>query len=662
MALTVYPLDAGTVGPTGPEGPQGPKGDKGDKGDTGATGATGATGTAGAAGSQMLRGTSAPAAGTGINGDWYCWEDTRTFLGVTNTTFTFYRKESGNWVQVGSTVAGAKWYLNNTSTSSADTKPGDMLLRYDNGDIYQRSASGWGTAIGNLKGPKGDTGATGPQGPQGLPGDGAVNTVNSVSPDVAGNVQLTAANVGALALTGGTVTGHTEIRPTTGHAISAYGSSDTSTYFRVTDAGHPYSNSKRATFYNMGVGDTGTDFGGGTFVLGVKNASVIPTTTPTNGVQMWSESGKLKLRGTDGVINTVNDFMPKSGGTFTGDFSLEGTSGSYRQFSLDVGGLKRWTFQKDDVAEPGDGSGSNLRISSRNDDGTFKSTVFFADRGTGQVAVGTTVPYSNVKFTTAGAIGMKDIASDPTTATGGAAIYSKSGLLYVKEGDGTVFQLEDSIPLTQRAAANGVATLDSGTKIPIAQIPDVAAISDWTPESLGLKTWVSDPNLCASGFSYTGVNTVRMSAVYVNRTMSVSKIVWHVFGYAGGLLTNSWAAIYNTSGALQRGTGDMSTASYEPGEQHDTGGGFSSSNLTSAVTLSPGIYYVAWKWNYTASPVDGPAIARLENSETTQSRMGISNNIWRHSYFSSTAAQGVYSTLPTASFQRGGTRFWVGLA
>ncbi|QYW07870.1 minor tail protein [Streptomyces phage RedBear] len=659
MALNIYPdpNDSGVIGPTGATGPQGPKGDKGDTGNTGATGSTGATGAAGAAGSQMLRGTSAPAAGTGINGDWYVQEDTRTFLGVENTQFIFFRKEAGNWVQV-QDIAGSKWYVNNTSTSSSDTKPGDMLLRTDTGDIWQRSTSGWGTAIGNLKGPKGDTGATGATGPQGPAGNGSVNTVNGkTGPDVV----LNSADVGALALTGGTLTGAVTSTPASGHGLTVYGSTDATKYFRVTDAGHPYSNSLRATFYNMGVGDTATDFGGGTFVLGVKNASVIPPNTPTNGVQMWSESGKLKLRGTDGVINTVNDFMPKSGGTFTADFSLEGASGAYRQWSLDVGGLKRWTFQKDDVVEPGDGSGSNLRISSRNDDGTFKSTILHGNRGSGQVTIGSTTSYSDTKLSVQGAVGLKDISADPTTATGGSALYSKAGLTYVKEGDGTVFQLQESVPLTQRAAANGVATLDSGTKIPIAQLPDQAVTSEFTPEILGLKAWVAPPSSMASGFTYPGVGTGRMSAVYVNRSMSVSKIVWHVFGYAGGLLTGSWAGIYNTSGTLQRATGDMSTASYEPGEQHDAGGGWSSSNLTSAITLSPGIYYVLWRMNYTASPVDGPALGRLENSETTPSLMGISNNIWMHGIYT-TSATSAPSTITPGSFQRGGTRFWCALA
>ncbi|WLW38571.1 tail fiber protein [Streptomyces phage Verabelle] len=160
---------------------------KGSTGATGATGSTGATGPAGKAGAQMLSGTVAPTASDGVDGDLYIYDDTRTYLGVTSTNLTIYKKVSGAWTQVGaSPVGGTKWYVNNASTSSVDTKPGDMLLRTDTGDIWQRGASGWGNVIGNLKGPqgpagptgaastvpgpkgdKGDTGATGPAGPTG---------------------------------------------------------------------------------------------------------------------------------------------------------------------------------------------------------------------------------------------------------------------------------------------------------------------------------------------------------------------------------------------------------------------------------------------------------------------------------------------------------------
>ncbi|AKY03630.1 hypothetical protein SEA_IZZY_23 [Streptomyces phage Izzy] len=547
MALTVYPYDEGSVGPTGPEGPQGPAGATGPAGPQGIAGPQGPAGIDGIDGSQILRGTVTPSAGEGVDGDWYIKEDTRTFLGVTSTTITLYRKESGAWVVFGNNLSGSKWYINNTSTSSTDTKPGDMLLRSDTGDIWQRSATGWGDPIGNLKGPKGDTGDTGPMGPQGPAGDGSVNTVNGIpGPDPV----LDASDVGA---------------------------------------------------------------------------------------------------------------MPTTGGQFTGDVSFSGVAGSYRQFSLDVAGVKRWTFQKDDVAEDGLGAGSNFRLSSRNDDGTFKSTIMFADRGTGQVAIGTTTPYSNTKLSLPGAVGMKDIGTDPTTASGGAAIYSKSGIAYIKQGDGTVFSLGEAVDLSQKGVANGVATLDSGTKVPIAQLPDPSVPSGFTPESMGLKAWAGDPDYCASGFSYTGVGTGRMTAVYVNRTMTVSKIVWHVFGYAGGLLSGSWAGIYNTSGTRVAYTGDQSTATYEPGEQHDTGGGWSSSNLTSSVSLAPGVYYVLWRWNYTASPVDGPALARFESASTCQSLMGMSNNIWRHASYT-TSSTTAPASITVGNFQRDPIRFWVALA
>ncbi|MFD7976712.1 hypothetical protein [Streptomyces sp. NPDC059071] len=235
-----------------------------------------------------------------MDGDLYVQDDTRTYLGVTSTTLTFWKKTAGTWAKVGNNVGGSKWYVNNTSTSSTDTKPGDMLLRIDTGDIWQRGASGWGTAIGNLKGAKGDTGEAGPQGPKG--DAGSVDTVNGKAGPA---VTLSATDVNALSLAGGTLTGHTEVRPTTGHALTAYGSSDTSTYFRVTDAGHPYSNSLRATFYNVGVGDTTTPFGGGVRVLGMQNASSVPTANPANGVVAYAEGGVMKVRQQDGTVVTV---------------------------------------------------------------------------------------------------------------------------------------------------------------------------------------------------------------------------------------------------------------------------------------------------------------------------------------------------------------------
>ncbi|MEV6419661.1 hypothetical protein [Streptomyces sp. NPDC051662] len=172
-------IDLADVAPADPTTPTyvpvpGPQGEKGDTG---------------LAGSQVYTGSTVPADTLGANGDVYNRYETTTFLGVTSTTVTTYGKSAGTWVAAGS-VRGAAWYVNTGATSSTDTKPGDMLLRTDTGDVWQRSASGWGNTVGNLKGPqgiqgvqgvqgvKGDTGATGAQGPKGDTGaTGAASTV-----------------------------------------------------------------------------------------------------------------------------------------------------------------------------------------------------------------------------------------------------------------------------------------------------------------------------------------------------------------------------------------------------------------------------------------------------------------------------------------------------
>ncbi|MGW4158692.1 hypothetical protein [Streptomyces sp. NPDC004788] len=485
MGLSVWPApeDSGVVGPTGATGPQGPKGDIGaigPKGDTGSTGSTGAPG------SQLLTGTAAPNSGTGVDGDMYVQDDTRTYLGVTSTTLTFWKKTAGTWTKVGNNVGGSKWYVNNASTSSTDTKPGDMLLRIDTGDIWQRGASGWGTSIGNLKGAKGDTGATGPQGPKGDPG--SVDTVNGKAGPA---VTLTATDVNALPLAGGTLTGHTEIRPTTGHALTAYGSSDASTFFRVTDAGHPYSNSLRSTFYNVGVGDTTTPFGGGVRVLGLQNASTVPTTNPANGVVAYAEGGVMKVRQSDGTIVTVG------GG---GVSSVNGKTGAVTLTAADVSALAS----------------------------------------------------------------------------------------------------------TTRGAANGVASLDLTSKIPIAQIPN-AARNAWTPQALGFQAWSVDPAAVANPTTLKAAVIQRLYFAGINITepTPVSKVVVHARGWGGSTLIPAarfMAGIYSEAGSRVAWTGSTALSNVQaagqetgtPTDAKDNHIGAVPLNLTATTTLQPGRYWAAF--------------------------------------------------------------------
>jgi hypothetical protein len=153
-----------------------------------------------------------------------------------------------------------------------------------------------------------------------------------------------------------------------------------------------------------------------------------------------------------------------------------------------------------------------------------------------------------------------------------------------------------------------------------------------------------------------------VTAVKINESVSVSRIAWYFKGYAGGLKAGSWAGIYNSSGSLMRATGDLSTATYEPAEQHADGGGNSSTPLTSAVTLAPGLYYVVFRMVYTESPVDGPAMLAYDNSSACPSRLGY-NNMWRWATLGATdtAKTSAPSSIAVGSFLSDPKRFWVGL-
>ncbi|WND36913.1 hypothetical protein RI578_22665 [Streptomyces sp. BB1-1-1] len=155
-------------------------------------GPQGATGATGAPGSQVYTGSTAPPAELGVDGDVFTQYTTTTALGVTSTTVNLWARSGGAWAPVGGDVRGAAWYVNNTGTPSADIPLGDLLLRVDSGDVYQRAAAGW-ELQGNIRGPQGEQGPQGDTGPAGAPG-----VVQSVNGQSVAAVVLDAADVGAV--------------------------------------------------------------------------------------------------------------------------------------------------------------------------------------------------------------------------------------------------------------------------------------------------------------------------------------------------------------------------------------------------------------------------------------------------------------------------------
>jgi hypothetical protein len=59
---------------------------------------------------------------------------------------------------------------------------------------------------------------------------------------------------------------------------------------------------------NLGINTL--DYGSGTNVIGILNSSSVPTTNPTNGVVIYSESDILKYRDTNGSVFSLGDSVP----------------------------------------------------------------------------------------------------------------------------------------------------------------------------------------------------------------------------------------------------------------------------------------------------------------------------------------------------------------
>ncbi|MBL7765025.1 MAG: tail fiber domain-containing protein, partial [Chitinophagaceae bacterium] len=199
---------AGATGATGPQGPTGATGPQGPIGLTGATGPAGANGTNGLDGKTVLNGNVNPAAGTGVNGDFYintatnqifgpktagAWGSGTSLVGPTGATgatgpqgatgatgaqgpigltgATGPQGPAGATGPAGANGSNGKTVLNGNVNPGAGTGvDGDFYINTATNQIFgPKTAGAWGSGT-SLVGPAGATGATGPQGPTGATG------------------------------------------------------------------------------------------------------------------------------------------------------------------------------------------------------------------------------------------------------------------------------------------------------------------------------------------------------------------------------------------------------------------------------------------------------------------------------------------------------------
>lgn len=137
--------------------------------------------------------------------------------------------------------------------------------------------------------------------------------------------------------------------------------------------------------------------------------------------------------------------------------------------------------------------------------------------------------------------------------------------------------------------------------------------------------------------------------------------MWHFSGYAGGLTSGSWAALYNASGSRVAQTGDLSAATYEPAEVHNTGGATVSSPLTAAYSAPAGLYYVAWRMQYNTSTGDGPIMLVAESSFGAPPNVFGLNGVRRFGYYA-TGASSAPASITLSAMENGANRFWAGIA
>jgi hypothetical protein len=350
------------------------------------------------------------------------------------------------------------------------------------------------------------------------------------------------------------------------------------------------------------------------------------------------DTGAAGPTGAPGVVQSVNGksaaavvltpadvgAVASDNGKVSGTFALDGATGTYRPIKLQTAGVDRWQIQNDGTAEGGTDTGSNFRIAPRHDDGTDNGVALFIRRDNRRVVINGTSTAGESVLTATGAIGAKDIAADPATSAGSIQLYSKAGLPYIKQGDGTVFQVGTggaaapvtsvntktgavvltaadvgALATTARAAANGVASLDASTRLPIAQMPTAVVKNTWTPQALGFQAWACDPYGVANpAAKYLAPQRLYLTGVNITESTTVTKAVMFARGY-GGVTTNRYmAGIYREDGT--RVVASSAVALTMAGQEAGTLPAMDANHIGAvplsftSTTLAPGRYWVAW--------------------------------------------------------------------
>ena len=194
--------------------------------------------------------------------------------------------------------------------------------------------------------------------------------------------------------------------------------------------------------------------------------------------------------------------------------------------------------------------------------------------------------------------------------------YDDGTNLAILRGANVIERAGGTTPLNAGSNPTGYTTSFNGLQVSASAL-DMGghALGVPTPYDHGLVAWSLDPALVGGSSSDSiAEGEIYMAAVYVTRTASVSTVYWGVYTPAvGATASQNHVMLINASGTV------VASASIDSAV---AAAGTQATKLSSAVTVTPGLYWVGILQNAATSPAK---LYRSSNVNGTIINMGISN-------------------------------------
>ncbi|RDG37971.1 hypothetical protein [Streptomyces corynorhini] len=225
-----------------------------------------------------------------------------------------------------------------------------------------------------------------------------------------------------------------------------------------------------------------------------------------------------------------------------------------------------------------------------------------------------------------------------------------------------------AIPAASKGAAGGVPDLDPTGKVPAEQLPAPPAVPGiWLPSDYGLAGWAYDLHAASRtpGDMPGQAQRLYLIGVPLRTAKTVSQVAIHVMGYdqSASTTTNVRFGIYDASFALRASSAGDQKAQLPA--VHNIGGQMVKLNLSTGVSLSAGLYYVAILVKVSATTAT-PYLAATNwgATSTTSGAVAVSTggvHRWLQSSATNLTALPASGTLTAASFTEATTCYWAGI-